>query len=191
METTDEKKVNSGKPSLEETLSQALPISQAPAYFIFRDGRVWSTKTSRFLKVANTAGNNGGQQYKFVVLRHGGSSKSYYIHRLVAETYIRSPKLGEQVDHKDGNASNNNVDNLRWVTPKENTRYAIERGSFLTGDSCPWAKNSAVVVRRICEALSKGKTVRGIADELEVSKSLVNKVKYRVNWRSISNSYVW
>lgn len=43
-----------------------------------------------------------------------------YVHRLVAEAFIPNPKNYEQVDHKDGNKSNNKLSNLRWVTRQFN-----------------------------------------------------------------------
>lgn len=43
------------------------------------------------------------------------------IHRLVAEAFVPNPDGKELVDYIDGNRSNNRADNLRWVTPKENS----------------------------------------------------------------------
>ena len=67
--------------------------------------------------------------YHCVALVMNGKSKVYRIHRLVAEAFIgKAPTSIHQINHKDGNKSNNNVDNLEWVTPKENTQHAIKTG---------------------------------------------------------------
>lgn len=46
--------------------------------------------------------------------------KTYYVHRLVAETFIPNPDNKPSIDHIDRNRANNDVSNLRWVTTKEN-----------------------------------------------------------------------
>ena len=77
------------------------------------------TKTARLLKPV--LHRNGYQ-----VVRINGVIRS--IHRLVAEAFIPNPEGKMQVNHIDGNKQNNHVDNLEWVTAKENMTHAMQNG---------------------------------------------------------------
>lgn len=65
--------------------------------------------------------------YKTVKLRDwkGGKAVTCQVHRLVAEAFLPNPENKPQVDHIDTNPSNNSVENLRWVTPKDNQNNPI------------------------------------------------------------------
>lgn len=68
--------------------------------------------------------------YKIVNLSINGNQVGKAVHTLVARAFVDGYAEGLQVNHKDGNKLNNNADNLEWVTPKENTRHAIEELGF-------------------------------------------------------------
>lgn len=61
--------------------------------------------------------------YLEVNLNYLGSKKFFQIHRLVAQAFIPNPNNLPQVNHKDENTSNNQVDNLEWCSAKYNCNY--------------------------------------------------------------------
>lgn len=66
--------------------------------------------------------------YMNVMLRKDGKQKQHKVHRLVAQAFIPNPQGKEQVNHIDGDKTNNAVWNLEWVTPKENVNHAFRTG---------------------------------------------------------------
>ena len=73
--------------------------------------------------------------YRFVNLYINNSTPKMnrLIHRMVAQTFLENPKNNPLVNHKDTNILNNHVDNLEWVTYKENmnteeTKRNLKRG---------------------------------------------------------------
>ena len=51
--------------------------------------------------------------YKRVCLRLNGKKKHHFVHRLVAQAFIPNPENKPEIDHIDGDPTNNNVTNLR------------------------------------------------------------------------------
>lgn len=65
--------------------------------------------------------------YHSTSLYLNGVRKCFYIHRLVAEAFIPNPYNKPCVDHIDCNVDNNSVENLRWVTQRENVYNPLTR----------------------------------------------------------------
>lgn len=87
-------------------------------YVSSRSGRLVS-QSERILKPV-------GSDYLHVTLSKNGTHKDKAIHRLVAEAFIPNPNNLPQVNHKDCNKHNNKVENLEWVSAKENTYHAYQ-----------------------------------------------------------------
>lgn len=71
--------------------------------------------------------------YLIVVLCNREKKTGKLVHRLVAEAFVPNPENKSQVNHIDGNKINNKVENLEFVTAKENTNKAYEIGLKRTG----------------------------------------------------------
>lgn len=66
--------------------------------------------------------------YKFVGLSNQNGRKNKAIHKLVAEAFIENKNNYKEVNHIDGNKSNNCVDNLEWCTRRENVLHSYKLG---------------------------------------------------------------
>lgn len=92
-------------------------------YSVDTNGNIWSyhivynKKEKRNLKLHI-------RDYITVSLRKDGKDKRYRVHRLVAEHFIPNPDNLPQVNHKDGNKHNNNINNLEWISQSDNAKHA-------------------------------------------------------------------
>lgn len=87
-------------------------------YEVSTEGTVRNKKYNRLLTPSPGAGG-----YLRVNLRKDKKSYQHYVHRLVASAFLE----GEgEVNHLDGDRTNNKVDNLEWTTHQENVNHAFE-----------------------------------------------------------------
>lgn len=77
-------------------------------------------------KILNLNKNRYG--YVTVNLSKNNKNKICTIHRLVATAFIPNPENKPQVNHIDGNKTNNIVENLEWVSKEENMQHAVNTG---------------------------------------------------------------
>ena len=84
-------------------------------------------------KILKTTGT--GKYYQ-VILRKNSKNKSFYIHRLVGIAFIDNINNYSDINHKDGNTHNNNLNNLEWCTRSDNIKHsykALKRKASVKG----------------------------------------------------------
>ena len=100
-------------------------IDYSNKFQISNSGELQNIKTNTvYKKQRNKLG------YQIVIVSLGSRKNKLYIriHKAVAETFIPNPENKSEVNHKDGNKSNNFVENLEWSTHHENMTHASKTG---------------------------------------------------------------
>ncbi len=128
------------------------------------------------------------QGYKRIGLRKNNKTKKFLVSRLVAIHFIANINNLPEVNHKDGNKSNNKSNNLEWITSKGNSIHAIKNKLriMLKGEKCSWSKLTEVQVKDIRERWKIGAfNMRELADYFHVHKTTIWEIIHRKIWRHI------
>jgi hypothetical protein len=88
-------------------------------------GKSTNTKNKEVRILKTTLSKTGYEKAK---LFKDGKRYYFTVHRLVANTFLTYKDGKNEVNHKDGNKSNNNLNNLEWVSPSENQKHAYKIG---------------------------------------------------------------
>lgn len=141
-------------------------IPHYPNYEINTYGIIRNKTTGKNIKWVDN-----GNGYQFVRLYNSDTPKGRgcLIHRLVMSTFVPTEGQNMDVNHKDGNKSNNKLDNLEWCTKSENTRHAHSTGLFTN-------KLTIDQVKEIKERLKTAKAYSKLAREYGVRHSTIWKI---------------
>jgi hypothetical protein len=126
--------------------------------------------------------------YTQIVLSKSNRQTLHWVHRLVASTFVPNPLGRREVNHKDGNRSNNAVQNLEWVSHSENESHAYRNGfriaAPLYGEANGFAKLTEKAVREM-RRLRPQLPLRELAKKYSVSISSVSAICRRECWKHV------
>lgn len=140
--------------------------------------------------------------YVIVQLQVGNQRKWSRVHRLVAEAFIPNPENKPAVDHINTIKSDNRVENLRWVTTKENANNPItieknrrsQTGKKMSAESSR-KKSEAMPKKAVIQYSKDGKIITRFSSISDASKatradtgSISNCCKGRIK---TAGGYIW
>lgn len=150
-------------------------------YQISNLGNVKSVKKNKLL-----AKNNNGTGYLYARLSKNSQVKNHYIHRLVAIAFLDNPDNLPQVNHIDEDKTNNRVDNLEWVTAKENSNHGTRTARAARG--CQKPINQYDLQGNLIKSWDSGTEIAkafGLSSSTDITRCCKNiyKTAYGYQWR--------
>ena len=92
-------------------------------YQVSNLGNIKSLRRNKLIKYSK---DNKG--YLRTSLAKNGINRTVKVHRIVAQAFINNDENKPQVNHKNGNKTDNNVENLEWVSNQENQNHSWNTG---------------------------------------------------------------
>lgn len=150
-------------------------------YTIDTNGNVFSINSNKFMKPYI---DNGG--YHRVQLSKDGVRKKYLVHRIVALAFIPNPDNKPEINHIDGDKSNNCVKNLEWCTRKENEQHSSMIGTKAYGEKNGRCKLKEADVLEIFKLRKLGIGYKKLGDDFGVERTTISSICNRKTWKHLN-----
>lgn len=162
-------------------------------YEINSEGIVRNIKTGKILYGNNPKNEKG---YKRVCLQTYSKPRKFSVHRLVMHMFNNEIGIGFEVNHKDCNKYNNNINNLEYVDRFGNAHHAADNHLYITCEDHHKSIFTNYQVEKICQLLSLGTPMNKIIkimgfENIDFIKSYISRIKNRITWTEISYKYEW
>lgn len=158
-------------------------------YYVTKEGRVYSEFSQKFLTVSYDKDGYSKVRMSSKDLPNG-KQHLYSVHRLVLENFNPVENMiNLQVNHIDGDKTNNNITNLQWVTCKENIHHAIENNlrAKINGS----AKLSESDVIEIIGRLLSKESYSSICKDFDVHKETIARIKRKDSWTELTKNIIF
>lgn len=164
-------------------------IEDYPNYMVSNMGRVKAINWHREGKEKEMKPYTTYKGYLRLRLTKDGKSKQFQIHRLVAEAFIPNPENKPYIDHINTDRTDNRVENLRWVTNKENCNNPISKQNYSKGNK---GKTSVPILQftKDGEFVRKWNSMSDAEQELGI-KSRLSKYCSNKYGRKSAGGYIW
>lgn len=158
------------------------------AYQISNFGRVRSFKQGKVKLLRTDTSSEKGYVYVYLYSNGKRDAANSLVHILVAKAFVPNPDNKPQVNHIDGDKSNNCAWNLEWVTPSENIRHAYKMGLVKSGRNHRRFVLSHEQVREIRRDCVPGDPARGInafARKFNVNANAIRFAYYGKSYQDV------
>jgi len=132
-------------------------------------------------RMVTLTAHTGG--YRFVAV---GGSKKKYVHRLVMEAFFGDSD-GRDVNHINGDKTDNRLSNLEYCDRLHNVRHAISTGlQDNSGEGNGMHKLTTAQVREAHRKVQLGESCEAVASEYGVSASCITQIIQGVRWKHLN-----
>lgn len=125
--------------------------------------------------------------YPMVSFHKDSIASVHLVHRLVAIAFIPNPFNLPEVNHIDGDKTNNSCCNLEWTSKKDNAIHAVKNGlRSNVGESSPWSKLKEYEVLEIRQLWDKNLLTRKeLSEKYNMSYNAIQGIINKRSWKYI------